>query len=258
MQPWRFGTLLAALTVLATAGLESASAQVFYDRFYYQRDFQRRPHVYRVPPGYYEYYRPRRPRWYGPPPEELDEPDPAYRLSPPAPRVYRSRPPAPRVVRPAPRLDTPGYSPTRQVVADPTGAAGGTIVVDTRAKYLYFVLGDGKAMRYGIGVGREGFGWKGETVVGRKAEWPDWHPPAEMRQRQPYLPAYMPGGPKNPLGARALYLHQDEKDTLFRIHGTFETWSIGRNVSSGCIRLLNDDVIDLYDRVPVGARVIVR
>ena len=118
---------------------------------------------------------------------------------------------------------------------------------------LYFVLPDGEAIRYGIGVGRDGFRWAGQHAITRKAEWPGWTPPAEMRKRVPDLPAYMPGGPDNPLGARALYIGS----TLYRLHGTSEPWTIGQAVSSGCIRLTNEDIIDLYDRVKVGALVVV-
>jgi lipoprotein-anchoring transpeptidase ErfK/SrfK len=129
----------------------------------------------------------------------------------------------------------------------------GTIVIDTANTYLYLVLGNGKAIRYGIGVGREGFTWAGAERVSRMAEWPDWHPPAEMIERQPYLPRFMAGGPGNPLGARALYLGK----TLYRIHGTNQPSTIGTFVSSGCIRLTNEDIIDLYYRVKVGTRVVV-
>jgi lipoprotein-anchoring transpeptidase ErfK/SrfK len=141
----------------------------------------------------------------------------------------------------------------RQVVNYSTTEKAGTIVVDTRAHFLYLVLGNGRALRYGIGVARSGFEWKGTHRVTRKAEWPSWTPPAEMRKRQPGLPAFMEGGPNNPLGARALYLGS----TLYRIHGTSEPWSIGQNVSSGCIRMVNADVIDLYNRVSTGAKVVV-
>jgi lipoprotein-anchoring transpeptidase ErfK/SrfK len=129
----------------------------------------------------------------------------------------------------------------------------GTIIVETSERRLYLVLPDGKAMKYGIGVGRDGFTWSGSHKITRKAEWPDWTPPAAMRKRVPDLPAHMPGGPKNPLGARALYIGS----TLYRIHGTSEPWTIGQAVSSGCIRLTNEDVIDLYDRAKVGALVVV-
>lgn len=141
----------------------------------------------------------------------------------------------------------------RQVVDYSTREAPGTIIVDTPNTYLYLVLGNGKAMRYGIGVGREGFTWSGINQVSRKAEWPDWHPPAEMIARQPYLPRFTAGGPGNPLGARAMYLGS----TIYRIHGTNDPTTIGQNVSSGCIRLTNEDVIDLYGRVQVGAKVVV-
>lgn len=139
----------------------------------------------------------------------------------------------------------------RQRVDYQTKEASGTIVIDTPHHFLYLVEGDGKAMRYGIGVGRPGFTWSGVHTISAKKEWPDWTPPEEMLQRQPGLPHFMAGGPTNPLGARAMYLGS----TLYRIHGSNEPWTIGHNVSSGCIRLRNADVIDLYDRVKVGARV---
>ena len=154
-----------------------------------------------------------------------------------------------------PQIDR-AYLPA--LVDDPTGERPGTIVIDTHQRYLYRVLADGKAQRYGVGVGREGFGWAGRVHVGRKAEWPSWTPPAEMRKRQPYLPVSMPGGPNNPLGARALYLHDGGRDTLFRIHGSNEPWTIGHAVSSGCIRMRNEDVIELYGAVGVGTPVVVR
>jgi lipoprotein-anchoring transpeptidase ErfK/SrfK len=142
---------------------------------------------------------------------------------------------------------------TRQEVTYETTEKPGTIVIDTPNKFLYLVEGEGRAMRYGIGVGRPGFMWSGVHNVSAKKEWPDWVPPREMLERQPYLPHFMPGGPENPLGARALYLGS----TLYRIHGTNEDWTIGHNVSSGCIRLRNADVIDLYNRVAVGTKVVV-
>ncbi len=142
----------------------------------------------------------------------------------------------------------------RQVVEYRTTEAPGTVIIDTPNTYLYLVLGNGKAMRYGIGVGRDGFTWSGVQSITRKAEWPDWTPPAEMVQRQPYLPRFMAGGPQNPLGARAMYLG----DTVYRIHGTNQPQTIGGRVSSGCIRMTNEDVIDLYGRVSVGTKVIVR
>jgi lipoprotein-anchoring transpeptidase ErfK/SrfK len=141
----------------------------------------------------------------------------------------------------------------RQVVNYPANAAPNTVVIDTEHTYLYYVLGDGKAIRYGIGVGRDGFRWSGTEAVTRKAEWPDWTPPQEMIARQPYLPRWMAGGEGNPLGARAIYLG----DTMYRIHGTNMPETIGHDVSSGCIRLLNEDVIDLYSRVTVGTKIVV-
>jgi lipoprotein-anchoring transpeptidase ErfK/SrfK len=134
-----------------------------------------------------------------------------------------------------------------------TTEAPGTIIIDTPNTYLYLVLGNGRAMRYGIGVGREGFTWSGTQTITRKAEWPDWHPPQEMIERQPYLPRFMAGGPGNPLGARAMYLG----GTVYRIHGTNAPDTIGQQVSSGCIRLINEDVTDLYNRVNVGTKVVV-
>lgn len=148
----------------------------------------------------------------------------------------------------------------RQIVAYPTQEVPGTIIIDTQSKFLYFVMPDGKAMRYGIGVGRDGFRWSGNATIGRKAEWPAWVPPGPMLTRQPELRAFAGGmqpGLKNPLGARALYLYKNGHDSMFRLHGTPEWWTIGTNVSSGCIRLINQDVIDLYNRVEVGAKVIV-
>jgi lipoprotein-anchoring transpeptidase ErfK/SrfK len=141
----------------------------------------------------------------------------------------------------------------RQTVAYRTSEAPGTIIIDTPNTYLYFVLPGGRAIRYGIGVGREGFTWSGVKTVERKAEWPDWTPPPEMIQRQPYLPRFVAGGPTNPLGARAMYL----SGSVYRIHGTNAPSTIGGHVSSGCIRMVNEDVIDLYNRVHVGAKVVV-
>jgi lipoprotein-anchoring transpeptidase ErfK/SrfK len=146
---------------------------------------------------------------------------------------------------------------TRKEVSDPTGQPAGTVTINTGLRKLFLSMGDGRAIQYGIGVGRQGFSWKGEAEVGRKAFWPGWTPPPEMLARQPELPVHMDGGMANPLGARALYLFQDNKDTLFRIHGTNEPKSIGHAVSSGCIRMLDSDVIDLYGRVVKGTRVVV-
>ncbi len=149
----------------------------------------------------------------------------------------------------------PAFLP--KLVSYQTTESPGTIIIDTGSRYLYLVLPDGKAERYGVGVGREGFGWKGRVHVGRKAEWPTWTPPAEMRKRQPYLPVSMEGGPNNPLGARAMYLYDGGRDTLFRIHGSNEPWTIGHAVSSGCIRMRNEDVIELFSRTKVGTTVVV-
>jgi lipoprotein-anchoring transpeptidase ErfK/SrfK len=141
----------------------------------------------------------------------------------------------------------------RAVVAFNTNEAPGTIVIDTGNTALYYVLGQGRAVRYGVGVGREGFTWSGVQTISRKAEWPDWHPPAEMIARQPYLPRFMAGGPGNPLGARAMYLGTSQ----YRIHGTNDPSTIGKFVSSGCIRLTNEDITDLFSRVDVGTKVVV-
>ncbi|MQW87331.1 L,D-transpeptidase [Sinorhizobium saheli] len=142
-----------------------------------------------------------------------------------------------------------------------TDEAPGTIIVDTNNKYLYYIDGPNRATRYGIGVGREGFGWSGVVKVGRKAEWPAWTPPAEMRVREKakgrILPITQPGGIDNPLGARALYLYKGGRDTIFRIHGTNQPWTIGQNMSSGCIRMMNEDVEHLYERADIGTKVIV-
>ncbi|HKS20565.1 MAG TPA: L,D-transpeptidase [Bradyrhizobium sp.] len=142
----------------------------------------------------------------------------------------------------------------KQVVYYRTNEAPGTIIISTAERHLYLVQGNGRAIRYGIGVGREGFQWQGLLNISRKAEWPDWTPPPEMIARQPYLPRFMAGGPGNPLGARAMYLGA----TVYRIHGTNRPDTIGTAVSSGCFRLVNADVADLYERVPVGTKVIVR
>jgi lipoprotein-anchoring transpeptidase ErfK/SrfK len=162
-------------------------------------------------------------------------------------------------------VDQPGYQPKpeeeqltgafeKQEVFFRTTEAPGTIIIDTKDRFLYLLQGSNRAIRYGIGVGREGFQWSGLQRISRKQEWPDWRPPPEMIERQPYLPRFMAGGPGNPLGARAMYLGA----TVYRIHGTNQPQTIGHAVSSGCIRLVNDDVIDLYSQVPVGTKVIIR
>jgi lipoprotein-anchoring transpeptidase ErfK/SrfK len=150
----------------------------------------------------------------------------------------------------------------RRTVDYSSSEAPGTIIVDPGKRYLYLILGDGKAIRYGVGVGREGFGWTGEAYIRSKQEWPKWFPPADMRARQPDLQKYAPpngmsGGPSNPLGARAMYLWQGDHDTYYRLHGTTEPESIGKNMSSGCIRMINQDAFDLYSRAAVNAKVVV-
>ena len=179
-------------------------------------------------------------QWYGPPPEQNDY------------RGYGN-------AAVDPRMDQERYDGRmdprflRQEVAYDGREAPGTVVIDTRNHFLYLVEGEGRAIRYGIGVGRPGFTWSGTQAISAKKEWPDWTPPNEMLRRQPYLPHFVPGGPNNPLGARALYLGS----TLYRIHGSNEPWTIGTNVSSGCIRMRNEDVVDLYERVKVGTKVVV-
>jgi len=182
----------------------------------------------------------------------------------PAPVVARIPVPAPRpsaattvtIALPQVEMQKTAAAPgrlVRQVVDYASRETPGTIVIDTRNTFLYLVLDGGRAMRYGIGVGREGFTWSGEQSITRKTEWPDWRPPADMLSRQPYLPRFMAGGPGNPLGARAMYLGETE----YRIHGTNNPDTIGQRVSSGCIRLTNEDVADLYSRVQIGAKVVV-
>jgi len=152
----------------------------------------------------------------------------------------------------------------RQLVDDPTGERPGTVVVDTRSYYLYLVRPGGKAMRYGVGLGRQGFTWSGDGIIQWKQRWPKWTPPAEMIARQPELQKWsvvnggQPPGLDNPLGARALYIFQNGEDTLYRLHGTPQYWTIGKAVSSGCVRLMNHDIIDLYDRVATPAPIVVR
>jgi lipoprotein-anchoring transpeptidase ErfK/SrfK len=151
----------------------------------------------------------------------------------------------------------------RQIVRDPTGEKPGTVVVDTKSHYLYWTLPGGDAMRYGVGLGKAGFEWSGRAVIQWKQKWPTWTPPKEMIERRPELEKYsaenggMAPGLDNPLGARALYIFQDGVDTLYRVHGSPEWWSIGQSVSSGCVRMMNQDVIDLFDRVPSGTPIVV-
>jgi lipoprotein-anchoring transpeptidase ErfK/SrfK len=214
-------------------------------------------------------------------PQRPPEPEPIAPAEPARPGVL-ARPADPAVLSryaslyagvsgepfPIPAVDLSQIDPQflRRTVSYPTSEPPGTIVIDPANRFLYLVQDGGQAIRYGVGVGREGFGWSGIADVRVKREWPDWYPPKEMIQRQPELRRQLTelqsgiglsGGPRNPLGARALYLWQGNKDTLFRIHGTVEPWTIGSSVSSGCIRMINQDVIDLYQRAPINAKVVV-
>ena len=174
-----------------------------------------------------------------------------------APQYEPSQQPAEPLLQPLLRGEPahPAVDPRymKQVVNYDGNEKPGTIVIDTRSKFLYLVQGNGQALRYGVGVGRPGFLWAGVKQVSQKREWPDWTPPPEMLQRRPDLPRHMEGGPENPLGARAMYLGS----SLYRIHGSNEPWTIGTNVSSGCIRMRNEDVVDLYERVKLGTKVVV-
>ncbi|GHB47966.1 hypothetical protein GCM10007094_41610 [Pseudovibrio japonicus] len=171
---------------------------------------------------------------------------------------------------PEERFPLPAINPSkipekfyRQQVDYRTSEPAGSLVVDTSEFFLYLVQENGKAMRYGVGLGRAGFEWSGRASIARKAAWPKWTPPDEMIKREPDLEKWswrnggMPPGLENPLGARALYIYQDNKDTLYRLHGTAEYWTIGKAVSSGCVRLMNQDIIDLYQRVPIGSPILV-
>jgi len=184
---------------------------------------------------------------------------PAYQQQPPYPSQRPLLPPMePQQSARQPELSEPAHPAfdprfEKQLVEYDGKESAGTIVVDTPNKFLYLVQGNGKAMRYGIGVGRPGFTWSGTKQISAKKEWPDWTPPPQMLTRRPDLPRHMEGGPENPLGARAMYLGS----SLYRIHGSNEPWTIGTNVSSGCIRMRNEDIIDLYGRVNVGTRVVV-
>lgn len=183
-------------------------------------------------------------------------------ISSPYVKMYGAQPKE-RFPLPAVNLDKIQQKYLRRVVSYRTDEKVGTLIVDTKRYYLYLVQENNRAMRYGVGLGRAGFEWSGRAMVARKAAWPTWTPPAEMIQRQPELERWswknggMPPGLENPLGARALYIYQDGRDTLYRLHGTAEVWSIGKAVSSGCVRLLNQDIIDLYNRVPPRSTIVV-
>jgi len=262
--------------VTAIAISDRASAQYYCDERY--QDCYRRspPPPLPFPFGLFQ------PREVAPPPPPQPEP----RQMPARPEYTRpertERPVDPAIARqyaglyapvngepyavPAVRLSDIDPQFLRKRVNVQTDEAPGTIIINTQNRFLYFVEGGGQAIRYGVGVGRQGFGWSGIANVKNKQEWPDWYPPKEMIARQAELRRQlselqsglgMRGGPHNPLGARAMYLWQGNKDTLYRIHGTSEPWTIGQNVSSGCIRMINQDVIDLYERVSLGAKVVV-
>src|SRR5262245_59342094 len=228
-----------------------------------QPDYPAEPRVY-APPGY-----PAEPRLYAPPGAPAERrahaPPPEGGFGYQYTAMYGPVSGEPFPV-PAVRLSDVDRNYLRRVVSYPSNETPGTIVIDPNNRFLYLVQEGGRAVRYGFGVGRQGFGWSGVATIRDKQAWPDWYPPKEMLQRQPDLMRHMStlqsgigmaGGPGNPLGARAMYLWQGNKDTLYRIHGTNEPWTIGRSVSSGCIRMLNQDVIDLYERAPLGAKVVV-
>lgn len=260
-------TAPAAAIAVDASEASSALQQVQYypprsSRYEYVYEYEPDARIYAPPPGRV-YVRPDGQRYvsggtvYAPPGARI--------YSAPQPRIYS----APRGTygseerRYERRAQTAAaVAPMRRAVPDQfrmqtvsyeTKYKAGTIVIDTSKRFLYLVQGDGTAIRYGVGVGKDGFQWKGTHKVSNKREWPDWRPPAEMLKRRPDLPTFMAGGPDNPLGARALYLGS----TLYRIHGSNEPWTIGQAVSSGCFRMTNEDVTDLYERVPVGARVVV-
>jgi lipoprotein-anchoring transpeptidase ErfK/SrfK len=247
----RFPRAGTTLCIAAVAGLGAGSAAA-------QNCF-----LFFCPPG-------SQPGWQGTPvpaPDRQSEPARPFfgGPEPPYSTIYAESNSEPFPV-PAFRLSDVDPTYLRKSIYYPTDEPPGTIVIDPQRRFLYLIEGGGRAIRYGVGVGRTGFEWSGTATVHNKQEWPDWYPPKEMIERQPELRKAMSelqsgvgmhGGPGNPLGARALYLWQGNKDTLYRIHGTVEPWTIGKNVSSGCIRMINQDVIDLYERTPVGARVVV-
>jgi lipoprotein-anchoring transpeptidase ErfK/SrfK len=246
--PWASVTLF-CIAAIAALGAQSATAQSCF--------------LFFCPPG-------SQPGWQGTPVPDRDRQiEPARPFTGgtdfPYSTIYAESNGEPFPV-PAFRLSDVDPAYLRKSIYYPTDEPPGTIVIDPQRRFLYLVEGGGRAIRYGVGVGRTGFEWSGTATVHNKQEWPDWYPPKEMIDRQPELRKVMSelqsgvgmhGGPRNPLGARALYLWQGNKDTLYRIHGTVEPWTIGKNVSSGCIRMINQDVMDLYQRTPMGARVVV-
>jgi lipoprotein-anchoring transpeptidase ErfK/SrfK len=248
-----FGCALVAATIVGSLG-QAVAQPYYYPRDYYVYYYGPPPPHYPPPPPRGYYGRPANADYYGPPPEGYYPPPTWGHYAPPgrAPGSW---------IAGLPPEDQPEANQTaelppqfrRQVANYITTEPAGTIIIDTPHTFLYLVLGEGKAMRYGIGVGREGFTWSGIERISRMSKWPDWHPPKEMIERQPYLPRFTAGGEGNPLGARALYLG----NTIYRIHGTNQPSTIGHFVSSGCIRLTNEDVEDLYNRVSVGTRVVV-
>jgi lipoprotein-anchoring transpeptidase ErfK/SrfK len=264
------GALVLTLTVIATS--DRASAQYYCDERY-QDCYRRSP----PPPLPFPFglFQPREatPPAPSPSPEPRQMPlRPGNTETPVDPALARQYATLYAPVNgepfavPAVRLSEINPQYLRKRVYIETVEAPGTIIISAQDRFLYFVEGGGRAIRYGVGVGRQGFAWSGVAAVKNKQEWPDWYPPKEMIARQAELRRQlselqsglgMPGGPHNPLGARAMYLWQGNKDTLYRIHGTFEPWTIGQKVSSGCIRMINQDVIDLYERVPLGAKVVV-
>jgi lipoprotein-anchoring transpeptidase ErfK/SrfK len=264
-----------SIAALALSGADNAAAQdcIFIfcrsqpDPSYARPDLPPEPQWQREPDWQREPGWQPRPGWQGPP-------EPAYRPREPYAggqdygpyaRIYAEAGNEPFPV-PALRLSDVDPAYLRRSVSYSVDEPPGTIIIDPQRHFLFLVEGGGRAIRYGVGVGRTGFGWSGVATIRNKQEWPDWYPPREMIARQPEIRRVMselqgglgmPGGPRNPLGARALYLWQGNHDTLYRIHGTVEPWTIGRNVSSGCIRMINQDVIDLYERAPIGAKVVV-
>jgi lipoprotein-anchoring transpeptidase ErfK/SrfK len=277
------GCALAAVSVAAASSGQTVAQTYNYPPPAPRADYGRPPigYYYYSPGGYYYYYGPSPGGYYPPLP-------PSYGTPPVAPAAEGAPAPEPSYGPGYPQAATatPGYPPSsgpyygptdriaglplkdqpesnqtaepppqfrRQIVAYATTEPAGTIIIDTSHTFLYLMLGHGRALRYGIGVGRNGFTWSGTERISRMSKWPDWHPPKEMIGRQPYLPRFTAGGEGNPLGARALYLG----DTEYRIHGTNQPSTIGHFVSSGCIRLTNEDVEDLYNRVSVGTRVVV-